>query len=100
MNAADQRLLNDYQRDFPLVAEPFRCIADRLGIPAARVLERLARLQQAEDGAIDATIVVARSTGGLPDGGGVVGAAGRRTARVSSPSPSQSPTRVTSSARP
>ncbi len=38
------RLLNDYQRDFPLVAEPFRRIADALGSDEATVLATLAKL--------------------------------------------------------
>ena len=41
----DLHLLNDFQRDFPLVAAPFGVIAGRLGISEAEVLEALARLQ-------------------------------------------------------
>lgn len=41
----DLHLLNDFQRDFPLVAAPFGVIARRLGISEAGVLEALARLQ-------------------------------------------------------
>ena len=40
----DQRLLNDFQRDFPLVDRPFAEIAARLGAGEAEVLQRYARL--------------------------------------------------------
>lgn len=39
------RLLNDFQRDFPLVAEPYAELARRLDVAPALVLETLARLQ-------------------------------------------------------
>ena len=45
MTSLDLHLLNDFQRDFPLVAAPFGVIAGRLGIGEAEVLEALARLQ-------------------------------------------------------
>ncbi|MDP4029799.1 MAG: Lrp/AsnC family transcriptional regulator [Gallionella sp.] len=45
MTDLDLHLLNDFQRDFPLVAAPFGVIAGRLGISEAEVLEALARLQ-------------------------------------------------------
>jgi len=45
MTDLDLNLLNDFQRDFPLVAAPFGVIAGRLGISEAGVLEALARLQ-------------------------------------------------------
>lgn len=41
----DFRLLNDWQRDFPLVPRPFQAIADVLGVSEADVITRLARLQ-------------------------------------------------------
>ena len=45
MTDLDLRLLNDFQRDFPLEAAPFGVIAGRLGISEAEVLEALVRLQ-------------------------------------------------------
>lgn len=42
----DRRLLNDWQRDFPLVDRPFAALASTLGVDEAEVLRRLARLQQ------------------------------------------------------
>ena len=42
----DRRLLNDWQRDFPLVDRPFAELASTLGVDEAEVLRRLARLQQ------------------------------------------------------
>jgi len=45
MTDLEHHLLNDFQRDFPLVAAPFGVIAGRLGISEAEVLEALARLQ-------------------------------------------------------
>ncbi|MBB5204700.1 DNA-binding Lrp family transcriptional regulator [Inhella inkyongensis] len=47
LSALDQRLLNDWQRDFPLVARPFDALAATLGLSADEVLARLARLQAA-----------------------------------------------------
>lgn len=41
--APEARLLNEFQRDFPLVERPFAVIADRLGVTEAWVLETLAR---------------------------------------------------------
>jgi DNA-binding Lrp family transcriptional regulator len=41
----DFRLLNDFQRGFPLVAEPWAALGGRLGCGAGTVLERLAALQ-------------------------------------------------------
>ena len=45
MTDLEHHLLNDFQRDFPLVAAPFGVIAGRLGVSEAGVLEALARLQ-------------------------------------------------------
>lgn len=45
MNDFEFRLLNDYQRDFPLCAEPFAEIARRLGASADAVMDACARLQ-------------------------------------------------------
>lgn len=41
----DFRLLNGWQRDFPLVPRPYQAIAGALGISEADVMARLARLQ-------------------------------------------------------
>ena len=43
LNSTERRLLNNYQRDFPLVAEPFKVIAEQLGTDAATVLKMLQR---------------------------------------------------------
>lgn len=48
--ALERRLLNDFQRDFPLTPRPFAEIAARLDTDEARVLEALAGLQ--DDGAV------------------------------------------------
>jgi siroheme decarboxylase len=50
LDALDRRLLDDFQRDFPLQPRPFAALAERLGVSEAEVLERLRRLQ--EQGAI------------------------------------------------
>jgi DNA-binding Lrp family transcriptional regulator len=47
MSDLDLRLLNDFQRDFPLVAEPFAALARQLGTGEDRVLAALSRLQGA-----------------------------------------------------
>ncbi len=44
MNALERRLLNDYQRDFPLSATPYADIARTLGATEAEVLATLERL--------------------------------------------------------
>lgn len=49
-NLIEQRLLNEYQHDFPLVKRPFLAIGDQLGIEEDEVIERLARLS--EQGAV------------------------------------------------
>jgi len=41
----DTRLLDEFQRDLPLVPRPFAAMADALGTTEAEVLERLERLQ-------------------------------------------------------
>jgi len=45
MTDLELHLLNDFQRDFPLVPAPFAVIAGRLGTNEAEVLETLTRLQ-------------------------------------------------------
>lgn len=47
MYALERQLLNDYQRDFPLVKRPFARIAKQLGVTEAEVLDAL-RLLKAE----------------------------------------------------
>ena len=44
MDAVTARLLNEFQRDFPLVPRPFRSVADRLGAHESEVLAMLASL--------------------------------------------------------
>jgi len=44
MNELDKRLLNDFQRDFPLTAQPFAEIAQTLGVSEEEVLTRLQAL--------------------------------------------------------
>ena len=41
----DRRLLDDFQRDFPVCARPFEAIATRLGCDEATVIERLEWLE-------------------------------------------------------
>jgi siroheme decarboxylase len=43
-NLIEQRLLNEYQHDFPLVKRPFLAIGDQLGIEEDEVIERLGQL--------------------------------------------------------
>lgn len=45
MGELEFRLLNDFQRDFPLVTEPYAAIARRVGASRDAVLETLARLK-------------------------------------------------------
>lgn len=46
MNAASFPLLNDYQRDFPLVSRPFAAIGEARGLAEAEVLEQYRCWQQ------------------------------------------------------
>lgn len=46
-SADEFSLLNDFQRDFPLISRPFARIAEQLGCDEAAVLTRLARLCEA-----------------------------------------------------
>jgi DNA-binding Lrp family transcriptional regulator len=57
-NALRQRLLNDYQRDFPLDSQPFARIGEDLGVDEATVIETFAAL--AADGLIGRIGVVIR----------------------------------------
>ena len=47
MAALEFWLLNDFQRDFPLVREPYAVLAEMLGVGERRVLETLGRLRSA-----------------------------------------------------
>ena len=44
MNDADKRLLDDFQRDFPLVARPYAEIGKRLGMSEDEVIQAYANL--------------------------------------------------------
>ncbi|MCP4407633.1 MAG: Lrp/AsnC family transcriptional regulator, partial [Gammaproteobacteria bacterium] len=45
LNELERRLLNDYQRGFPLSSEPYAQIARELGVSEHEVLDSLASLQ-------------------------------------------------------
>lgn len=47
MDATDRRLLDGWQRDFPLEPRPFAAIARELGLAEAEVIARLAALEEA-----------------------------------------------------
>jgi DNA-binding Lrp family transcriptional regulator len=46
LDALDRRLLDHFQRDFPLTPRPFAALAERLDVSEAEVLARLRRLQE------------------------------------------------------
>lgn len=46
LSQLDKRLLDDFQRDFPVCPRPYAAMAERLGCNEATVLERLQWLQQ------------------------------------------------------
>ena len=46
MDALDKRLLDEFQRDFPLTSHPYAAIADRLGVDEKTVLSRLDTLKR------------------------------------------------------
>jgi DNA-binding Lrp family transcriptional regulator len=46
MDGTDLRLLGELERGLPLVREPFRELADRIGLTEPDVLERISRLQE------------------------------------------------------
>lgn len=54
----EQRLLNDFQHDFPLSPAPYADLARRLGVSEAEVLTSLARLQ--DTGAVSRVGAVVR----------------------------------------
>ena len=47
MNDIEKSLLDQYQRDFPLTARPFKAMADQLGVSEDDVIETLSRLGDA-----------------------------------------------------
>ena len=46
LDALDRRLLDEYQRDFPLCERPYSAVASRLGCDEATVIARLRRLEK------------------------------------------------------
>jgi siroheme decarboxylase len=46
LSALDKRLLDEFQRDFPLCPRPYEAIAQRLGCDEATVIHRLGRLER------------------------------------------------------
>jgi siroheme decarboxylase len=46
MDTIDKNILNIIQKDFPLVAEPFKVVAEEVGITEDEILERIARMKQ------------------------------------------------------
>lgn len=47
LDTLDRRLLDEFQRDFPLESRPYARLAERLGCEEIEVMERLARLSDA-----------------------------------------------------
>ena len=45
LDALDRRLLDEFQRDFPLVPRPYAALGERLGVSEEMVRHRLARLR-------------------------------------------------------
>jgi DNA-binding Lrp family transcriptional regulator len=46
MDSIDKKILNIIQKEFPVVAEPFKVVAERMGITEDEVLERISRLKK------------------------------------------------------
>lgn len=46
MDSLDHQLLNEFQQDFPLVARPYAAVAEKVGVGADEVMDRLARLSR------------------------------------------------------
>ncbi|KIL99974.1 Heme d1 biosynthesis protein NirD [Paramagnetospirillum magnetotacticum MS-1] len=46
MDQLDQRLLNEFQQDFPLATRPYAVLGERLGLGEDEVMDRLARLSR------------------------------------------------------
>jgi DNA-binding Lrp family transcriptional regulator len=59
LSTLEKRLLNDFQRDFPLSPTPFADIASRLGVSEEEVLQRLRALK--ERGAVSRVGAVVRA---------------------------------------
>ncbi len=57
LDQIDRHLLDDYQRDFPLVSRPFAVIGEALGLPETEVILRLTALQnQGQISRVGATV--------------------------------------------
>jgi len=46
MDAIDKKILNIIQKDFPVVAEPFMAVAEKVGINEDEVLKRIEQMKQ------------------------------------------------------
>ena len=46
LDAVDRRLLDEYQRGFPLTSRPYAMIADQLGVTETEVIDRLSALTE------------------------------------------------------
>jgi DNA-binding Lrp family transcriptional regulator len=46
MDAIDKKILNLIQKEFPVVAEPFKAIGERVGISEGEALKRVRRLRE------------------------------------------------------
>ncbi len=46
MDTIDKKILNIIQKDFPVVAEPFQAVAEKLGISEDEVLKRIKNLKE------------------------------------------------------
>ena len=46
MDHLDQRLLNEFQQDFPLASRPYAVLGERLGLDEDEVMDRLAHLSR------------------------------------------------------
>ena len=46
MDAIDRKILNIIQKEFPLEAEPYRIVGDRIGLTEDEVFERVMRLKE------------------------------------------------------
>jgi len=57
MDIIDKKILNIIQKNFPLDAEPFKAVAEKIGISEEEALDRIRRMKQ--DG------IIRRDRGGL-----------------------------------
>jgi DNA-binding Lrp family transcriptional regulator len=46
MDSIDKRILNIIQKDFPVVVEPFKAVAEKLGLSEDEVLKRIKNLKE------------------------------------------------------